>query len=150
MNSQIYPNDFREYFARKYGMQIFFFLGFSFMVSVFFIIPGSSASSLSQRFLMQLSGLVVGLSWLVTFLWFFLPVLSINNKRLIFSRTPIRKPLIIPLSHLISAVMDEKKMTMTYKEESQNEVKIIFIQLGCFLQEDKIRLINDINTILPV
>jgi hypothetical protein len=62
MNSQIYPNDFREYFARKYGMQIFFFLGFSFMVSVFFIIPGSSASSLSQRFLMQLSGLVVGLS----------------------------------------------------------------------------------------
>ncbi len=99
---------------------------------------------------MQLSGLVVGLSWLVTFLWFFLPVLSINNKRLIFSRTPIRKPLIIPLNHLISAVMDEKKITMTYKEESQNEVKIIFIQLGCFLQEDKIRLINDINTILPV
>ena len=77
-------------------------------------------------------------------------MLSINNKRLIFSRTPIRKPLIIPLSHLISAVMDEKKMTISYKEDGQNEVKTITIRPNCFFQEDKIRLINDINAILPV
>ena len=84
MNNQSYLHDSKQYFARRHAIYVFLGLGFCFMMFALFIIPSSISGRFGDRLVIQLSGLLTGLSWLISFLWFFLPMLVVNKKYLVF------------------------------------------------------------------
>lgn len=108
-----------------------------------------STGSSTEKLLFPFSGLVVGISWLSIFLKFFIPVLTIDNKKLTYRKNLFRPNKVILISDLLSVTVKDKKLILAYKTKQQNTEKIVSFILKDFLQMDQEQLLNDIKMIFP-
>ena len=139
MDDRSYSYGFREYYARKSGAIVFVCIGIGLLAQL-----GPKVSSVTVLLAIIFQALV----WLLCSLSLFIPTLVIDNEQLVYRKLVFRPPLIIPISHLLSAEFSRQQVSISYKGESQYEIKTVEIYLrNNFLQTDQVRLVKDMKAI---